>query len=63
MPRRRGGNRTVLQLSDENYLALQTSVTPNPLEKPDHGALSRLANAIFDDWRARTALKPQGEQQ
>jgi hypothetical protein len=56
MPRPRGGNRTVVQLSDENFIAVEMAISKGG-ERPEFGSRSRLLNAILDDWRARNALK------
>jgi predicted RNA-binding protein with PUA domain len=52
-----GSNRLVVQLSDENFIALHTALTPPGEVRPAHGAISKFINMMMDEWRARRALE------
>lgn len=51
-----GSNRLVIQLSDENYIAIHTALTEPGETRPAHGAISRFMNLLVDSWREKRAL-------
>jgi hypothetical protein len=59
--KRNGGERVVVQLSKENYLAVEAAIILPGSNKAPFGARSKFINLVLDEWRARRAL--QGEAQ
>lgn len=47
----------MIQLSDENFLAVNVALTPPGEVKPPFGITSKFFNELVEDWRARRALK------
>lgn len=54
-----GSNRLVIQLSDENYIAVHTALTQPGDPRPAHGAVSRFMNMLVDQWREKRALSSE----
>lgn len=54
---RTGGVRQVIQLSNENALAVFARLTPPGSQRPPFGAISSFFNHLVDAWRVQEALK------
>lgn len=52
---RRGGVRTVIQLSEENAISVFAALTPPGESKPPFGLVSKFFNQLVDAWRVKRA--------
>jgi hypothetical protein len=55
MSRKAGRNRLVVRISAENYLAMQTALTPPGADKPPFGVQSDFIDRLLDNWRTALA--------
>lgn len=59
---RHGSNRIVIQLSDENYLAVMCELTPEGQAKPPFGVVTKFFNGLVENWRAHKAAAPAAKE-
>lgn len=57
MSRQRGRVRLVVHIKPENYLTVQTALTPAGASKPGFGVISDFIDGLIDEWVTKRAQR------